>query len=190
MANQIAVGVHAGPGDELLCGATAHVYVWEGGGIARLSGCDDAAGRRGRRPAVARTAPRQDPSRRWTLRPHPAGERSRTRTTAAADGSTRSRASPRSRAGRPRTRPGVAPGRRPADECGGRLGHRRERLGAALRHSLDLLLEGPGGARRLGDRGPIGADPQGASAAKSLRWRNAAGGIIAAGAIARARAPR
>ena len=38
MANQIAVGVHAGPGDELLCGATSHVYVWEGGGVARLSG--------------------------------------------------------------------------------------------------------------------------------------------------------
>src|SRR5947209_6125876 len=38
MANQIAVGVHAGPGDELICGATSHVYVWEGGGIARLSG--------------------------------------------------------------------------------------------------------------------------------------------------------
>ncbi len=38
MANQIAIGVHAGPGDELLCEETAHVYVWEGGGIARLSG--------------------------------------------------------------------------------------------------------------------------------------------------------
>src|SRR5262249_14445363 len=38
MANQIAVGVHAAPGDELLCDPTAHVYVWEGGGIARLSG--------------------------------------------------------------------------------------------------------------------------------------------------------
>jgi threonine aldolase len=38
MANQIAVNVHAGPGDELVCGETAHVYVWEGGGIARLSG--------------------------------------------------------------------------------------------------------------------------------------------------------
>ena len=38
MSNQIAVGVHAGPGDELLCEATAHVYVWEGGGVARLSG--------------------------------------------------------------------------------------------------------------------------------------------------------
>src|SRR4051794_4829186 len=35
MSNQIAVGVHAGPGDELLCDPTAHVYVWEGGGIAR-----------------------------------------------------------------------------------------------------------------------------------------------------------
>jgi threonine aldolase len=38
MANQIAVGVHCRPGDELLCASTAHVYVWEAGGIARLSG--------------------------------------------------------------------------------------------------------------------------------------------------------
>lgn len=38
MANQIAIGVHAGPGDELLCSATSHVYVWEGGAIARLWG--------------------------------------------------------------------------------------------------------------------------------------------------------
>lgn len=38
MANQIAVGLHTGPGEELLCESTAHVYVWEGGGIARLSG--------------------------------------------------------------------------------------------------------------------------------------------------------
>jgi threonine aldolase len=38
MANQIGVGVNTQPGDELLCSATAHVYVWEAGGIARLSG--------------------------------------------------------------------------------------------------------------------------------------------------------
>ena len=38
MSNQIAIAVHAGPGDELICGSTAHVYMWEGGGIARLSG--------------------------------------------------------------------------------------------------------------------------------------------------------
>lgn len=38
MSNQIAVGVHAGPGDELLCDPRSHVYVWEGGGIARLWG--------------------------------------------------------------------------------------------------------------------------------------------------------
>src|SRR5438270_13592258 len=35
MANQMAVGVHTRPGDELLCASTAHVYVWEAGGIAR-----------------------------------------------------------------------------------------------------------------------------------------------------------
>src|SRR5450759_2557597 len=38
MANQIAVGVHTAPGDELICEPTSHVYVWEGGGIAQLSG--------------------------------------------------------------------------------------------------------------------------------------------------------
>lgn len=38
MANQIAIGVHCRPGDEVLCGETAHVYVWEGGAIARLWG--------------------------------------------------------------------------------------------------------------------------------------------------------
>lgn len=38
MANQIAVGVHARPGDELICASTAHVYVWETGGVARLWG--------------------------------------------------------------------------------------------------------------------------------------------------------
>jgi len=38
MSNQIAIGLHCKPGDELLCDATAHVYLWEGGGIARLWG--------------------------------------------------------------------------------------------------------------------------------------------------------
>src|SRR4051794_32375086 len=38
MANQIAVGVHTRHGDELLCDPTAHIYMWEGGGIARLWG--------------------------------------------------------------------------------------------------------------------------------------------------------
>ena len=38
MANQIAIGVHTQPGDELLCATTSHVYVWEAGGIARLWG--------------------------------------------------------------------------------------------------------------------------------------------------------
>jgi threonine aldolase len=38
MANQIAVGVHTSHGDEILCDPSAHVYMWEGGGIARLWG--------------------------------------------------------------------------------------------------------------------------------------------------------
>ena len=38
MANQIGIGVNTQPGDEVLCSSTSHVYVWEAGGIARLSG--------------------------------------------------------------------------------------------------------------------------------------------------------
>ena len=38
MSNQIAIGLHCRPGDELICDPTAHVYMWEGGGIAKLWG--------------------------------------------------------------------------------------------------------------------------------------------------------
>jgi threonine aldolase len=38
MANQIAVRLHCPPGSELLCDSTSHVYLWEGGAPAALSG--------------------------------------------------------------------------------------------------------------------------------------------------------
>ena len=38
MANQICVRVHTSPGDELICEASSHIYVWEAGGPATLSG--------------------------------------------------------------------------------------------------------------------------------------------------------
>ena len=38
MANQICVRVHTQPGDELICETTSHVYVWEAGAPAVLSG--------------------------------------------------------------------------------------------------------------------------------------------------------
>src|SRR5690242_248313 len=38
MSNQIAVKAHTRPGDELLCDASCHIYVYEGGGPAVLSG--------------------------------------------------------------------------------------------------------------------------------------------------------
>ncbi|MSR54858.1 MAG: aminotransferase class I/II-fold pyridoxal phosphate-dependent enzyme [Gemmataceae bacterium] len=38
MANQICIRAHTCPGDELLCETTSHVYVWEAGGPAALSG--------------------------------------------------------------------------------------------------------------------------------------------------------
>ncbi len=39
MGNQIAIKVHTQPGDEVICDKTAHVYNFEGGGIAFNSGC-------------------------------------------------------------------------------------------------------------------------------------------------------
>ncbi|HEY8506553.1 MAG TPA: low-specificity L-threonine aldolase [Gemmataceae bacterium] len=38
MSNQIAVRVHTRPGDELLCDTTSHIYTWEAGAPAALSG--------------------------------------------------------------------------------------------------------------------------------------------------------
>lgn len=38
MSNQIAIRVHTQPGDEVICDKTAHVYQYEGGGIAVNSG--------------------------------------------------------------------------------------------------------------------------------------------------------
>lgn len=38
MSNQIAIRAHCRPGDELLCEATCHIYTWESGGPAILSG--------------------------------------------------------------------------------------------------------------------------------------------------------
>jgi threonine aldolase len=38
MSNQIAVKVHTQPGDEMLCETTCHIYTWEAGGPAVLSG--------------------------------------------------------------------------------------------------------------------------------------------------------
>ncbi|HEB54398.1 MAG TPA: aminotransferase class I/II-fold pyridoxal phosphate-dependent enzyme [bacterium] len=38
MANQVAIHVHCRPGDELICEERSHVYCFEGGAVARLSG--------------------------------------------------------------------------------------------------------------------------------------------------------
>jgi threonine aldolase len=38
MTNQIAINVHTRPGDELICSPLAHVYNYEGGGVAFNSG--------------------------------------------------------------------------------------------------------------------------------------------------------
>ncbi len=39
MTNQIAIKLHTQPGNEVICEAESHVYIYEGGGIAFNSGC-------------------------------------------------------------------------------------------------------------------------------------------------------
>jgi threonine aldolase len=39
MTNQIAIRVHTQPGDEVICDQLAHIYNYEGGGIAANAGC-------------------------------------------------------------------------------------------------------------------------------------------------------
>lgn len=39
MANQVAIKVHTGPGDEVICDESSHIYNFEAGGIALHSGC-------------------------------------------------------------------------------------------------------------------------------------------------------
>lgn len=39
MSNQVAIKVHTLPGDEVICSDLAHVFVYEGGGIAFNAGC-------------------------------------------------------------------------------------------------------------------------------------------------------
>ena len=38
MTNQIAIRLHTRPGDEVICSELAHIYLYEGGGIAANSG--------------------------------------------------------------------------------------------------------------------------------------------------------
>ncbi len=73
MTNQVAVRIHCKPGDEFLCEAGCHIFHYEQGAFAQLSG------------VVARTLPgdygvlrpaqfaRPDSSRQRTPRAHPAG---------------------------------------------------------------------------------------------------------------------
>ncbi|HJM44551.1 MAG TPA: GntG family PLP-dependent aldolase [Candidatus Poseidoniaceae archaeon] len=42
MSNAIAIRAHTNPGDEIITEGTSHIYVYEGGGYAALSGCSVA----------------------------------------------------------------------------------------------------------------------------------------------------
>ena len=42
MSNAIAIRAHTNPGDEIVTESTSHIYIYEGGGYAALSGCSVA----------------------------------------------------------------------------------------------------------------------------------------------------
>ena len=42
MSNAIAIRTHTNPGDEIITESTSHIYIYEGGGYAALSGCSVA----------------------------------------------------------------------------------------------------------------------------------------------------
>jgi len=71
MANEIALAVHCKPGDEVICDELAHVYLYEGGGIAANSGASVRLhrGQRGRFTAdqvLANINRRDDSHLSWT----------------------------------------------------------------------------------------------------------------------------
>ncbi len=42
MSNAVAIRTHTNPGDEIITESTSHIYIYEGGGFAALSGCSVA----------------------------------------------------------------------------------------------------------------------------------------------------
>jgi threonine aldolase len=71
MTNQIGIRVHVRPGDEVICHELAHVYLYEGGGIASNSGASVRllGGQRGRFTAAQvsdNINGRDDPHLPWT----------------------------------------------------------------------------------------------------------------------------
>lgn len=62
--NQIAINVHCRPGDEVICSKDAHIYFYEGGGIAKNSGSSThlLSGDRGRITAADVLAGIKDPN--------------------------------------------------------------------------------------------------------------------------------
>ena len=148
MANQLALRSHTQPGDEILVEANAHVYYYEGGAPAALSGvmCRCLNGQRGiftgadieaaLRPADPHFAPtrlvclenthNRGGGKIWSLEQTAAGGRHGQKAWAA-----------------------TAPRWRPAVECSRGFRHPGARLRRALRYHQRLLFQGTGSAGRL-----------------------------------------
>ena len=170
MCNEIALRVHCRPGDEMLAHRTAHPIHFETG----------RPGRAGRRQRRARsTAPRGQFDAAALEAGDPAATAA-TRRAAGWSGSSRPATSAAARSGRWRPlravtevarapRPRHPPGRRAADERGGRQRRVGAGLRGAVRLGLDRLHQGAGRAGRRG-AGRLARVHRRGVAAASSRW--------------------
>ena len=174
MTNQVGVRIHCKPGDEFICEAGCHIYNYEQGAFAQLSG------------VVARTVEGEAgvlhvDQLRGLIRPEN-DHLVRTRLVCLENTHNRGagKVQPYDERRRdlrlgPRSGPANAPRRRSAVERGRGDGHLPKRMGAALRHGQRLLQQGARRTGRLGAGRPEGSDQGSPPASQAVRRRHAAG---------------
>ena len=189
MANQLAVAVHAGPGDELICDEATHVYAMEGGAIARLSGVTA-------RPLCCQLGLLTPAMLAGKVRPD---DPHFVRTKLVWLENTHNRGGGRvhpledvkaiSRWAREHKLALHLDGA-PPHERGRRDGNPRLGMGPACRHRLNLFFQGTGSPGRFSSRRHGRDDSRGAPRSQSVRRRDAPGGRDRRGGALRTQQPR
>ena len=189
MSNQIGVKAHTQPGDELLCDVNCHIYNYEAGGPAVLSGvtCRTLDGDYG----ILDVSQLEDKIR--PVNDHLV----RTRLVCLENTHNRGggRVYPIEKIQAisdwaQQERPDHAPRRRPAVERGRRHRHPRPGMGPALRHGFGLLQQGAGAPVGSALAGPREFIAQARRVRKLFGGGMRQAGIAAAGAALRPGSPR
>jgi threonine aldolase len=182
MGNQLAVRSQVQHGQEVLLERECHIFNYEAGGAAAISGAqmNPLTGRA--RRARARAGRRRDPRSRL---PQSADASPLPREHAQSRGRRGDPARPAEgdRARRAASRAARAPRRRAPVERVGRDGRAARPLGRAVRHRDDVLLEGIGRPGRFDPRRRSRGDPARAQPAQDVRRRHSQGGVLAAACL-------